>query len=74
LERVEALERRVGLRDKREVTCRVLEDVQDRACRNDALKAIGVSLTQFTDWIRGLYPEYYTCRSNAGAQVSIEVR
>ena len=59
LERVESLEQRIGPYDKRKVTCRVLEDVQNRAYRYDALGDVGMSLAQFTDWIRGLYPEYY---------------
>lgn len=39
------------------LTGRVLEDLQDRACRN--LMPTGMTLTEFTDWLRSLYPELY---------------
>jgi len=49
---------------KREVVCEVLEDVTDRACKRGFPN--GMSLCDFVDWIRGLYPEYYiSIRSQA---------
>ena len=45
----------------KERTTRLLEDLQDRACRNEALKKLYEisTLIAFTDWLRSLYPEYY---------------
>ena len=37
----------------------VLEDVIGRACKDNSLGKFG-GLIQFTDWLRGLYPELYT--------------
>ena len=37
----------------------VLEDLTDRACKTNTLGKYG-GLVQFTDWLRGLYPELYT--------------
>ena len=37
---------------------RVLEDLQDRAAKSGLPK--DMSMTMFTDYIRGLYPEMYT--------------
>lgn len=42
------------------VTRRVLEDLTDRVCRNDAIKyGVPKTLSGFTDWLRGLFPELY---------------
>jgi len=38
----------------------MLEDLQDRACRPENGMPKGMTLTQFTDYIRGLYPKLYT--------------
>lgn len=50
--------------EKRLQVTSVLEDIQDRGCRqgfpND------MHLTAFTDWIRGLYPEYYSLTNPIG--------
>lgn len=43
--------------DKDNQTRRILEDIQDRACKEGL--PTGMSLTEFTDYIRGLYPELY---------------
>jgi hypothetical protein len=57
LERLEAL-----FPDGRPVTDAqirfVLEDIQDRACKSGLLDQYG-GLVQFTDFLRGLYPELY---------------
>jgi len=37
---------------------RFLENLQDRACK--AGLPSGVGLSEFTDYLRGLYPEHYT--------------
>jgi len=37
---------------------RMIEDVVERACRPGA--GMPLPLSQFVDWIRGLYPELYT--------------
>jgi len=39
-------------------TYRILEDLQDRAANNGC--PCDMTLTQFTDYLRSLYPEYYT--------------
>jgi len=51
--RVENLEEDKGLN-----TRKTLEDLQDRAYKNGLPKEM--TGTMFTDYIRGLYPEYYT--------------
>ncbi len=50
--RVEKLEEDKGIN-----TMKTLEDLQDRAFRKGSPE--GMSGTMFTNYIRGLYPEYY---------------
>ena len=40
---------------------RVLEDLTDRACKTGLpiVSDVKMGLSDFVDWIRGLYPEYY---------------
>ena len=39
-------------------TMRILEEIQDRACK----VGLPIGLSSFTDYIRSLYPEYYSER------------
>lgn len=39
-------------------TMRILEELQDRACK----VGLPIGLSNFTDYIRSLYPEYYSER------------
>ena len=45
--------------DKKHHTMRVLEEIQDRGFKDGNIPK-GWTGTQFTNYIRGLYPEYYT--------------
>ena len=45
--------------EKQRQIMEVLEDLQDRACREGILETCS-GLCEFTDYIRGLYPEYYS--------------
>lgn len=42
-------------------TPRVLEELTDRACKQGLWDK--KTLSEFTDWLRGLYPELYTKKS-----------
>lgn len=43
-----------------ELTRQILEDLTDRACKNETIKyGVPKTLSEFTDWLRGLYPELY---------------
>lgn len=53
------VEREILEGDLRHKVCRVLEDLQDRACASPSLPG-GMGLSAFTEYIRNLYPEYYT--------------
>jgi len=41
-----------------------LENLKDRACQGD----LPMGLTDFVDWLRGLYPELYSSRKHPTAK------
>jgi len=57
-------------KEKRNRAILFLEDLQDRASKNGIPKKGVVGLSSFTDFIRGLYPEYYSKVKEEWAKVS----
>jgi hypothetical protein len=46
--------------DENDKTRRILEDLTDRACKNKAIESgVPRTLSEFTDWLRNLYPELF---------------
>lgn len=49
----------------------VLEDLTDRACKDGVIRPkMPETLSEFVDWLRGLYPELYSTISDRDGLVS----